>query len=75
MQKLATIYLTNEGHSAGRFFEPGVAAHGHVEEYLERELAQGWTIKSVTGFGGLNEFGTAKGWLAVVLEKPDKSSS
>jgi hypothetical protein len=71
MQKLVTIYLTNEEHSAGRFFEPNAKLHGFVEQHLERELAQGWTVQSVTGLGGLNEFGIAKGWLAVVLEKRD----
>ena len=72
MQKLVTIYLTNEANSAGRFFEPGFQDHGQVEEFLARDLAQGWTVKSITGIGGLNEYGVAKGWLAVVLEKPDK---
>jgi hypothetical protein len=72
MQRLVTIYLSNEAQSAGRFFEPNAKVHGLVEEHLERDLAQGWTVQAVTGFGGLNEFGIAKGWLAVVLEKPDE---
>jgi hypothetical protein len=72
MQKLATIFLTSEAYTEGRFFGPGSQAHGHVEEHLARELAEGWKVVSITACGGLNEFGMAKAWVAVVLEKPDE---
>ncbi|MBI1348307.1 hypothetical protein GC163_18690 [bacterium] len=69
-QKLVTIYLTNEAYAQGFFgTSPGAAAHGHVEEHLAAELAAGWRVVNVAGFGGYSDVVTVRGWFMVVLEK------
>jgi hypothetical protein len=50
-------------------FKGHAGKHGHVEEHLKTELAEGWWIVSTTAFGGSADGYTARGWLAVVLEK------
>jgi hypothetical protein len=70
MQKLVTIYLDNAAYSKGRMLVSSYAEqHGLVEEHLQAELAAGWRVASVTGFGGNSEHVTVRGWLAVLLEK------
>jgi hypothetical protein len=70
MQKLATIFLTNEAYAEGLFSaDPGARAHGHVEEHLAAELAAGWRVVSMAALGGHAEHSLVRGWLAVVLEK------
>ncbi|MCX7009517.1 MAG: hypothetical protein NTY53_20110 [Kiritimatiellaeota bacterium] len=70
MQKLVTIYLDNGAYREGRMLITSFAdKHGLVEEYLQKYLTDGWTIKQVSGFGGNAESPMARGWLAVLLEK------
>jgi hypothetical protein len=69
MQKLVTIYLDNMAYEGSTMFKGHAAKHGHVEEHLKAELAEGWWIVSTTAFGGSADGYTARGWLAVVLEK------
>ena len=69
-QKLVTIYLENMAYSKGKkLFLSFADKHGLVEEHLTAELAEGWRIGSITGFGGNSDGISARGWLAVVLEK------
>ena len=68
MQKLITIYLDNQAYQDNRLFRNQAAKHGHIEEYLQTYLEQGWRIVSMSELGGSD--GThIRGWLAVVLEK------
>jgi len=62
-------YLDNHAYT-GEEWSKGSPAdkHGHVEEYLQEELKEGWRIASLCGFGGAEGI-NARGWLAVVLEK------
>jgi hypothetical protein len=69
MQKLVTIYLDNMAYEGSTMFKGHAGKHGHVEEHLKAELAEGWWIVSTTAFGGAADGYTARGWLAVVLEK------
>lgn len=74
MQKLVTIYLDSAVYGDGRFRGmPAQDKHGIVEEHLTEELKQGWKIASVNCFGGSADSVSARGWLAVVVEKPDAS--
>lgn len=41
MQKLVTIYLDNMAYDGATMFKGYAAKHGHVEEYLKSELAEG----------------------------------
>ena len=69
-QKLVTIYLENMAYGKGKtIFASFAEQHGLVEEHLTAELAEGWRIGSITGFGGNSDGISARGWLAVVLEK------
>ncbi|TAK97330.1 MAG: hypothetical protein EPO07_13410 [Verrucomicrobia bacterium] len=69
-QKFVTIYLDNMAYSKGKtLFASFADKHGLVEEHLTAELADGWRIGSITGFGGNSDGISARGWLAVVLEK------
>ena len=69
MQKFLTIYMDSRGYSKGLF--DTVAKLGLVEEHLTEDLADGWKIKHVAGFGGMPEHSLVSGWFAVVLEKGD----
>ncbi len=70
MQKLVTIYLENSAYSKGKMIVTTYAdKHGLVEEHLASYLADGWTIVSVSGFGGADESLTVRGWVVVLLEK------
>lgn len=70
MQKLVTIYLENFAYAKGRMLVGSLAdKHGLVEEHLQSHLAEGWRIAMLTTLGGSGD-STARGWLAVVLEKP-----
>lgn len=74
MQKLVTIYLDSAVYDAGKFLGRAVEdKHGIVEEHLSEELKRGWRIVSVNCFGGAAESMFARGWLVVVVEKPDAS--
>ena len=56
MQKLVTIYLDNSAYAADKFLVGSYAdKHGVVEEHLQNFLVEGWSIKSVSGFGGNSE--------------------
>ena len=44
--------------------------HGQLEEHLREELADGWKVKSLFGFGGAADL-NARGWITVLLEKGD----
>jgi len=71
MQKLVTIYLENSAYAKGKVLVGSYAdKHGLVEEHLQSYFAEGWRVVSLTGFGGNAEVVSARGWLAVVLEKP-----
>lgn len=70
MQKLVTIYLDNAVYNKGKFISDPSTSHLRVEEHLTEELAAGWRIVSISGFGGGSENMTSvRGWLGVVLEK------
>jgi len=70
MQKLVTIYLDNGAYKRDHMIVTSYSdLHGQVEEHLGEYLKDGWTIQSVTGFGGNSEALTVRGWLAVVLQK------
>ena len=70
-QKLVTIYLDNSAYAKGKMLVGSFAdKHGSVEEHLASELAAGWRIVSMHGFGGSSEGLSARGWLAVLLERP-----
>ena len=72
MQKLVTIFLTNEAYAEGFFnAAPGAKIHGHVEEHLASDLSDGWQVVSMTALGGHSQSSFVRGWLGVVLEKPD----
>ncbi len=69
MQKLVTIYLDNMGYEGSTMFKGHSNKHGLVEEHLQHYLNEGWWIVSTSSFGGASEGYSARGWLAVVLEK------
>ena len=69
MQKLVTIYLDAHAYMDGKWVKGTHAdKHGFVEQHLQDELADGWKVVSLFGFGGAEGI-HARGWLAVVLEK------
>ena len=41
MQKLVTIYLDNMAYEGSSMFKDHAGKHGHVEEHLKTELAEG----------------------------------
>lgn len=70
MQKLATVYLDSHAYMGDRWFKAtNDDRHGVVEEHLKDELADGWRVTMVQGFGGVDSM-YARGWLIVLLEKP-----
>jgi hypothetical protein len=70
MQKLVTIYLDNDAYGKGKMIVTSYAeVHGIVEEHLQNYLADGWSIKSISGFGGNSDGLCVRGWAIVVLEK------
>jgi hypothetical protein len=70
VQKLVTIYLDNSAYSKGKMIVTSYAEmHGLAEEHLQNYLTEGWTIKSVGGFGGNSDGMSVRGWVIVVLEK------
>ena len=70
MQELVTIYLDNTAYGKGKMIVGSFAdKHGLIEEHLQAELADGWQIKDVVGFGGSADALAVRGWLAVLLEK------
>lgn len=70
-QKLVTIYLDNWAYAKGRMIVGGFAEkHGLIEEHLVQQLAEGWRIISLHGFGGNSENMSVRGWFAVLLERP-----
>ena len=70
MQKLVTVYLDNGAYKQDHMIVTHFAdVHGTIEEHLGEYLKDGWTIKSMTGFGGHSQSISVRGWLAVVLEK------
>jgi hypothetical protein len=70
-QKLVTVYLDNLAYGSGKWINTGYGdKHGLIEEHLAQYLADGWTIRSFTGFGGGGESITGRAWLAVLLERP-----
>ena len=69
MQKLVTIYLDNLAYMEGSWVKASHAdRHGAGEEHLKEELASGWHVVDVHGFGGEDGIGV-QGWLTVLLEK------
>jgi hypothetical protein len=69
VQKLVTIYLDNSAYMGDKWIKGSHAdKHGFVEEHLQDDLKEGWRIASLFGFGGAEGM-SARGWLAVVLEK------
>jgi hypothetical protein len=70
VQKLITVYLDNSSYAKGKLVVGSYGEkHGLKEEYLQEELREGWTIKSIHGFGGGSESLHARGWVIVLLEK------
>jgi len=74
MQKLVTIYLDNMGYEGSTMFKGHSNKHGLVEEHLQQHLDEGWWIVSTSSLGGASESHSARGWLAVVLEKNTDAS-
>ncbi len=71
-QKLVTIYLYNMAYAKGKMLVGSLAdKHGLVEEHLSEYLNQGWKVAAIHGFGGSGESITARGWLTVLLERPE----
>ena len=69
MQKLVTIYLDNSAYLEGNAIVGSFKdKHALVEEHLQLYISEGWTIGSLSGFGG-SEGLNAKGWIVVLLEK------
>ena len=71
MQKLLTIYLDNDRYRDGKIFGGVSDRHGMVEEHLGDYLTHGWTVRSMAAFGGAAEQAWVRGWIAVVIERPD----
>jgi hypothetical protein len=70
MQKLVTIYLDNQAYMGDKWIKGSHAdKHGFVESHLKEDLAAGWKVVSLVGFGGADGI-SARGWLSVLLEKP-----
>jgi hypothetical protein len=70
MQRLVTIYLENTAYAKGKMLVGSFAdKHGMVEEHLQDDLRDGWTVKAIHGFGGNGEMLAARGWIVVLLEK------
>jgi hypothetical protein len=70
-QKLVTIYLDNAAYGTGKLLVGAFPEkHGAVEEHLAPQLAEGWRIASIHGFGGSADNVWVRGWLTVLLEKP-----
>jgi hypothetical protein len=70
MQRLVTIYLDTHAYMGEKWIKGSHAdKHGLIEEHLQQDLADGWKVVSLFGFGGAAENMNARGWLAVVLEQ------
>ncbi len=70
MQKLVTIYLDNGVYGKGKMIVGSYAdKHGLVEEHLQDDLQNGWTIKAIHSFGGNSAGLTVRGWVVALLEK------
>jgi hypothetical protein len=70
MQKLVTVYLDNGAYGQGKMIVTSYAdMHALVEEHLANYLADGWSIKMLTAFGGNSDGMAVRGWLAAVLER------
>src|SRR5262249_24910427 len=68
MQKLVTIYLDNAAYGSPKVTGCYADKHGHVEEHLQKYLAEGWQVRSLHGLRGSSGL-CCQGWVAVVLEK------
>jgi len=72
LQKLVTVYLDNTAYAKGKLLVGSFAEkHGLVEEHLSEFLNQGWRVVAIHGFGGSGESIAARGWITVLLEKPN----
>lgn len=72
VQKLVTIYLDNNAYGKGEVLVGSYAdKHGLVEQHLDDQLAQGWRVAAIHGFGGGSEGLCVRGWLTVLLEMPE----
>lgn len=70
MQKLVTIYLDNIAYAKGKMLVASFAdKHGLVEEHLQDDFRDGWSVKAVHGFGGHADGLAVRGWVVVLLEK------
>jgi hypothetical protein len=70
MQKLVTIYLDNMAYAKGKMLVGSFAdKHALVEEHLQQHLSQGWTVRSISSFGGGSQSLAVRGWVVVLLEK------
>jgi hypothetical protein len=69
MQKLITIYLDNMAYDGMTMLKGHANRHGQAEEHLKELLADGWWIVSTCSMGGAADGYSARGWLAVVLER------
>ncbi|MBW4509461.1 MAG: hypothetical protein KME64_23520 [Scytonematopsis contorta HA4267-MV1] len=65
-----TIYLDNGAYGKGKMIVGSYDdKHKLVEEHLQEYLSSGWSIISMTSFGGNSDGLSVRGWLAVVLNK------
>jgi hypothetical protein len=70
VQKLVTIYLDSHAYMGDKWLKGTHAdRHAFVEQYLQEDLENGWTIATLHGFGGAADNMNVRGWLAIVLEK------
>ncbi|HEX5103984.1 MAG TPA: hypothetical protein VFV87_09255 [Pirellulaceae bacterium] len=75
MQKLITIYVDNSAYGQGKMIVTSYAdRHGFVEEHLKAELAHGWNVKSLHGFGGNSDGLGVRGWIVALLENPSDAA-
>jgi hypothetical protein len=68
-QKLVTIYMDNSAYPRKSLVGTCPDRHATVEEHLAPQLADGWRVISIHGFGGTSQSLVAQGWLAVLLER------
>jgi len=68
MQKVVTIYLSNEIYDS---INMKSKRHGCVEEHLEPFLSTGWRVKTLSALGGTDAQGSTNGWVVAVLEQEE----
>jgi hypothetical protein len=68
MEKLVTIYLDVAQYTGKGIRFSNSDLHGKVEEHLQEELSDGWSISNLSALSN----GTTGGWVVVALKKEDR---